>query len=62
MLGEVGEDFTVKFNMGFLKAVYELAVRKPILFCRGADLDLPEPASVTFFFASVIELECPSVE
>ena len=62
MPGEVGENFSVKFNMRFLEAVDKFAVREVVLFCRGANLDLPQAAELSLFLAAVVKLKRPGVE
>lgn len=61
-LGEFRENFAIKFNVGFLEASDEFAVRNPIQAGSGADLNLPQTAGVAFLLAAVGKLETPGMK
>ena len=62
MLGQIGEDFAVEINVGFLETGDELVVRKTFGSSGGTNLDLPEATGETLLFAAVIELESPGMQ
>lgn len=59
---EIGEDFAVEFDVGFLEAVDKLTVGDAVELGACADLDLPIAAEYTFLLATVLELKCPCVQ
>ena len=62
ILGEIGEDLAVKFNVRFFKLIYKFAVGKAVLSGGGVDFNLPQPAEVALFLFPVGELKRPSVK
>lgn len=62
MLGEIGENFAVEVDVGFLEVSDELVVGKSFSSGGGTNLYLPETAGKTFFLATVIELESPGMQ
>lgn len=62
MLGEVGENFAVEFDVGALETGNELVIRQAMLAGSGADLDLPKAAEVALFLTAALELVSPGVE
>mgnify|MGYP001591403543 CR=1 FL=1 len=61
-LGELGEDFAVKVNVGFFEAGDEAIIGNAVKSGGGADLDLPEAAEIPFLFAPVGELKTPGMK
>ena len=62
VLGQVGEYFTVEFDVGFFEAVDKAVVGDALHASGGADLNLPEAAEVTFLFSTVVKLVRPSMK
>ena len=52
---EVGQDFAVDFDTGFVEAAHELRLGKPLEACSSVDTLDPECAEVALFIAAVAE-------